>query len=63
MARQMVKKLLDGPLILTPKKGYYEFEGVGTLAKIVARDFALMVASPTGLATQVPIGGPLPVAA
>ena len=26
-ARQVLKKLLDGPLIFTPEDGYYSFEG------------------------------------
>jgi hypothetical protein len=48
MARQMVKKLLDGPLLFTAKDGYFEFEGVGTLAEIMASDgVATMVASPS----------------
>jgi hypothetical protein len=54
IARQIVKKLLAGPLRLTPKQDkdgtrYYELEGEGTFAKMLV-DFAhpITVASPTG---------------
>jgi len=50
----MLKKLLAGPLRFTPKqdedgKRYYEFEGEGTLAKmLVSVTHPILVASPTG---------------
>jgi hypothetical protein len=53
MARQIVKKLLAGPLKFTPKQdadgtSYYEFEGEGTLSKLLGNLVPIMVASPTG---------------
>jgi hypothetical protein len=36
IARQILKKLLEGPLRFTPREGFYEFEGEGTLAKMLA---------------------------
>jgi site-specific DNA recombinase len=53
MARQIVKKLLVGPLKFTPKQDadgttYYEFEGEGSLAKLLGDLVPIMVASPTG---------------
>jgi site-specific DNA recombinase len=49
IARQMLKKLLDGALRFTPREGYYEFEGVGSLAKMLAGEtHPFSVASPAG---------------
>jgi hypothetical protein len=61
-ARQIVKKLLVCPLLFTPRQGddgtpYYEFEGEGTLAKmLVSLTQPLSVASPARLAVSFKIG-------
>src|SRR5262249_21368942 len=49
VARQILRKLLVGPLRFTPKRGYFEFEGDGTLAKMLANGtHPSSVASPAG---------------
>jgi hypothetical protein len=68
-ARQVLKKLLAGPLVFSPvrdgRQRYYEFKAPIAIGRIISGlACANMVASPTSLATAVPpIGGPLPVAA
>lgn len=47
IACTMLKKLLDGPIRFSPMENFYEFEGLGTLAKVVADDLPNTVASPT----------------
>ena len=48
-ARQILKKLLEGPLRLTPKDGYYEFEGSVSWTKIFeTASLPILVASPQG---------------
>jgi site-specific DNA recombinase len=53
LARQIVKKLVDGPIRFTPKRdatgrGYFEFEAEGTFAKMLGNLGSISVASPTG---------------
>ena len=49
-ARQIIKKLLAGPLRFTPKNGYYEFEGEISFEKFGATiGVPISVASPGGL--------------
>ena len=46
----MLKKLLDGPLLFTPRDGYYEFEGRTSFVKLVSTaGLPISVASPGGL--------------
>ena len=48
-ARQVLKKLLDGPRLFTPQDGYYSFEGHVSFAKLVASvGVPISVASPQG---------------
>jgi hypothetical protein len=52
-SRQILKKLLTGALLFSPKEDederYYEFGGQASLAKILAGSArSIMVASPTG---------------
>jgi hypothetical protein len=52
VARQIVKKLVDGPIMFTPKRdsegrGYYEFEAEGILAKLLGNVDPILVTSPT----------------
>ena len=55
-ARQILRKLLTGHLIFTPKGSgrdrYYEFEGEGTLGKLLSGLSANMVASPRATDTS-----------
>jgi len=49
-ARQVLNKLLAGPLRFTPRGSFYEFEGEASFAKILASiGFPISVASPPGL--------------
>jgi len=48
VARQIVKKLVDGPIMFTPKRdsegrGYYEFETEGILAKLLGNVNPILV--------------------
>lgn len=36
LARQVLKKLLAGPLLFTPRDEYFEFEAEGTFAKVLS---------------------------
>jgi site-specific DNA recombinase len=48
-ARQVLKKLLVGPLKFTPQKGFYTFEGEVSFAKMLTdMNFPILVASPPG---------------
>src|SRR5215213_2568739 len=54
--RQIVKKLVTGPIKFTPKRdkqgrGYFEFEAEGSLAKLLTNGVPILVSSPTGFET------------
>ena len=53
-ARQIIKKLLTGPLKFTPKDGYYKFDGEVSFAKLLTESvFPILVASPAGFEPAV----------
>lgn len=58
-ARQILKKLLVGPLRFTPRRGFYEFEGEVSFDKLLTdAGFPILVASPPGYPTLY-LEGPL----
>ena len=45
--RQILKKVLTGPLMFTARKGYYEFDGEVSFSTLLAEvAFPILVASP-----------------
>ena len=52
--RQILSKLIDGRLLMTPHTdqpfSYYEFEGIGTLTRLLSGIVPHNVASPRGIA-------------